>query len=772
MIDKREFRIWPDPKEGKSYGPSAKQRLLFIEDLPDEDTWIEDINIKRPHYHSMDVCVYVGGARSGKCFEEGTELITPDGMLIKVENLCVGDKLLGPDLEERMVGQLVTGKEELYTIIQDSGISFGCNGEHILIVKTHKHSLKHKKITVNEYLKLTKKQQDKLFLFKYTGEASRFSIKFKEIGTYYGFGLIGNDELCLLKDGTVVHNTVAAVARILQYLLRYKGSLAVIGASNYPLLQRTALKEIQDRFTNIVPWDFMRDAKPIILKKPSQNDKRIILANGSQALTIHFNNPEVLRGIDADIIMFEEACLLPNRDSFDELCRRLSGRKGPLRQLILTTNPEKTGGWMSKTFKLKQKPDKNGDYPPINDPCKCHFCQNCLNKKKGNFHYLNQTGDISIEKGSKCPTCNESKESNCPGKQVFWRVIRTATMDNQHAPQDLNQTMLQNMDAKSAALYVEGKLDVEFRESYVYRSFTEINNVNEIDIIPDYTKPLFWTLDFNFDPQCSVICQEIEEDGDFHIRVLDEIILWNALPEHAAEEFCLRYEDYKESGLPVYIYGDPSGLYGVGDGLILSYFQKVRDVLVKNGFEVKVMMKKPDPNANTKIKERVKIPVAERIEAVNALLCNAEDPPKIRIKINPKCEHLIMSLAGLQFTEDGKGIDKKVDKNAGRSSNKLEVHLMSHPSDAFGYYIYKRFPVFRNKRGITTFFQVPGEAPLELKNGRFVEKKRTEEEVKLMEERREKRRLRRDERKKRKEERNQGLKSSLNYLGLLNNNFF
>lgn len=116
--------------------------------------------------------------------------------------------------------------------------------------------------------------------------------------------------------------TISAVARILQYMLKYKGAVAIVGAQNYPLLQRTALKGIQDRFTDVVPWDHMDYEKPLIIKKPTPNDKRVILANGSQAHMIHFNKPEVLRGIDADIIMFEEACLLPNKDSFDELTRR------------------------------------------------------------------------------------------------------------------------------------------------------------------------------------------------------------------------------------------------------------------------------------------------------------------------------------------------------------------------------------------------------------------------------------------------------------------
>ncbi len=70
------FKLWPDPEEGKPYGPTAKQKMLFIEDLPLEDTWVDistgaasapeaanAINIKRPHRHPVDCVLYIGGAR-------------------------------------------------------------------------------------------------------------------------------------------------------------------------------------------------------------------------------------------------------------------------------------------------------------------------------------------------------------------------------------------------------------------------------------------------------------------------------------------------------------------------------------------------------------------------------------------------------------------------------------------------------------------------------------------------------------------------------------
>lgn len=50
-------RIWPPPREGEKYGPSPKQRLLFLDLLAEDE---------KPHKHGQDVVLFVGGSGSGK----------------------------------------------------------------------------------------------------------------------------------------------------------------------------------------------------------------------------------------------------------------------------------------------------------------------------------------------------------------------------------------------------------------------------------------------------------------------------------------------------------------------------------------------------------------------------------------------------------------------------------------------------------------------------------------------------------------------------------
>ena len=105
MIDpvierRKKFRVWPEPKKGLPYGPNEFQRLAFIEKLD-----------PRPHQHNLDVLLFIGAARSGKCMAKDTPIIMFDGSVKKVQNVKVGDLLMGPDSTPRNVVSLGRGRE-------------------------------------------------------------------------------------------------------------------------------------------------------------------------------------------------------------------------------------------------------------------------------------------------------------------------------------------------------------------------------------------------------------------------------------------------------------------------------------------------------------------------------------------------------------------------------------------------------------------------------------------------------------------------------------
>lgn len=73
----------------------------------------------------------------GKCLQRGTRVLMYDGSSRVVENVCVGDLLMGPDSKPRRVLETTTGTGPLRKITPVKGASWTCNDQHILTVALH-----------------------------------------------------------------------------------------------------------------------------------------------------------------------------------------------------------------------------------------------------------------------------------------------------------------------------------------------------------------------------------------------------------------------------------------------------------------------------------------------------------------------------------------------------------------------------------------------------------------------------------------------------------
>lgn len=100
---------WPEPGPGAEYGPTEMQEKLFIYH---QEPW------NRPHFHGVDVVLMVGGKGSGKCFRKGTPVLCLDGSIVPIEDIQVGDKLLGPDSLPRTVVDLGRGRRLFTRFLQ------------------------------------------------------------------------------------------------------------------------------------------------------------------------------------------------------------------------------------------------------------------------------------------------------------------------------------------------------------------------------------------------------------------------------------------------------------------------------------------------------------------------------------------------------------------------------------------------------------------------------------------------------------------------------
>lgn len=112
-----DLYVWPDPPSGdpEDYGPTDMQQRLFIYHY---EPW------EREHFHNLDVVLMVGGAGSGKCWRRGTGVLLGTGERKNVEDIVVGDILLGPDSKPRTVLSLSRGREEFYKVTPVKGDPF------------------------------------------------------------------------------------------------------------------------------------------------------------------------------------------------------------------------------------------------------------------------------------------------------------------------------------------------------------------------------------------------------------------------------------------------------------------------------------------------------------------------------------------------------------------------------------------------------------------------------------------------------------------------
>lgn len=83
-------------------------------------------------WQSSDLVIIAARPAMGKCLGKGTKVLMYDGTLKKVENIIVGDVLMGDDSTPRNVLSLARGKENMYWVRQKRGIDYRVNESHIL----------------------------------------------------------------------------------------------------------------------------------------------------------------------------------------------------------------------------------------------------------------------------------------------------------------------------------------------------------------------------------------------------------------------------------------------------------------------------------------------------------------------------------------------------------------------------------------------------------------------------------------------------------------
>lgn len=198
--------------------------------------------------------------------------------------------------------------------------------------------------------------------------------------------------------------------------------------------------------------------------------------------------------------------------------------------------------------------------------------------------------------------------------------------------------------------------------------------------------PLYWSLDFNNTPMCSVIAQvpvartpshfdwlhakRHDEKTKREFRILDEISLLDSNIGEACAEFERKaLAMTKNRPIRVILHGDASGNNAMHSGksdweLVLRYFRDTPDIIVE----------KQVPAANGAVKDRV--------NALNAKLMSFSR--EIGMFVHPRCKALTEDLEQTGWKLDSqKNVTGVLDQAGGRT----------HITDALGYLVVQEEPI-------------------------------------------------------------------------------
>lgn len=118
------------------------------------------ISTENPDVHGGGAILEVPCGR-GKCLARDTPVLLFDGSIKAVQDIVVGDQLMGDDSTCREVLSLARGREMMYRVVDESrpSESYVVNKSHILSLK-HKHTAKIVDMSIVDYLRYLQKQSE------------------------------------------------------------------------------------------------------------------------------------------------------------------------------------------------------------------------------------------------------------------------------------------------------------------------------------------------------------------------------------------------------------------------------------------------------------------------------------------------------------------------------------------------------------------------------------------------------------------------------------
>ncbi len=107
-------------------------------------TGFSDFDEKTSGLQPADLIIIAGRPSMGKCFGKGTPILMYSGEIKAVEDIQVGDILMGDDSTPRHVLSLARGREAMYWVRQNKALDYRVNESHILSLKRSRNEGRHK----------------------------------------------------------------------------------------------------------------------------------------------------------------------------------------------------------------------------------------------------------------------------------------------------------------------------------------------------------------------------------------------------------------------------------------------------------------------------------------------------------------------------------------------------------------------------------------------------------------------------------------------------
>lgn len=255
--------------------------------------------------------------------------------------------------------------------------------------------------------------------------------------------------------------------------------------------------------------------------------------------------------------------------------------------------------------------------------------------------------------------------------QPDWKTFQFTTAQGGNVPAE---------ELQSAAMQLDDRIfRQEFEASFetlgvgrAYYGFERTQNVGNLVLSPEF--PLYWSLDFNVNPMCSVLAQ-IHNGA---VYVLEEMILPDSNTLAACEELLSRTAKWRTGGrLDICVYGDATAEQRRTSASRTDW-QIVKEFFGRHPYEFTATFRVPSSNP----------PVKDRVNCVNAKLRNHAG--QHLLKVNSSCKHLIKDFEQVCWKTDPHG-------NALAELDKSDS-MRTHVSDAIGYLIAREFPM-RSRRG-------------------------------------------------------------------------